>query len=97
MPRTSFFPGCRALTWHSRESKVGCPREAMTCQRLTSAVGLTAQSRSSWSCIVLWRIHGFFDNSLRTPSVIALEEQGRLRIMKPDAYDTLVAQYGNPD
>ena len=38
-----------------------------------------------------------FDNSLRTPSVIALEEQGRLRIMKPDAYDTLVAQYGNPD
>lgn len=29
-----------------------------------------------------------FDNSLRTPSVIALEEQGRLRIMKPDAYDT---------
>jgi predicted ABC-type ATPase len=38
-----------------------------------------------------------FDNSLRTPSVIALEEQGRIRIMKPDAYDTLVAQYGNPD
>ncbi len=38
-----------------------------------------------------------FDNSLRTPSVIALEEQGELRIMKPDAYDTLVAQYGNPD
>jgi hypothetical protein len=68
----------------------------MTCQRLTSAVGFTAQSRISWSCIVLWRIH-VFDNSLRTPSVIALEEQGRLRIMKPDAYDTLVAQYGNPD
>jgi hypothetical protein len=38
-----------------------------------------------------------FDNSLRTPSVIALEEQGRLRIMRPDAYDTLVAQYGNSD
>jgi hypothetical protein len=38
-----------------------------------------------------------FDNSPRTPSVIALEEQGRLRIMKPDAYDTLVAQYGNSD
>jgi predicted ABC-type ATPase len=38
-----------------------------------------------------------FDNSLGTPSVIALEEQGRRRIMKADAYDTLVAQYGNPD
>jgi predicted ABC-type ATPase len=38
-----------------------------------------------------------FDNSLGRPSVIALEEQGRRRIMKPDAYDTLVAQYGNPD
>jgi hypothetical protein len=39
-----------------------------------------------------------FDNSLTTPSVIALEEQGRLRIVKPDAYNTLVTQYaGNPD
>lgn len=54
-----FFFRCRALIWHCRESKVGCPREVMTCQRLTSAVGLTAQSRISWSCIVLWRIHGF--------------------------------------
>jgi hypothetical protein len=31
----------------------------MTCQRLTSAVGLIAQSRIAWPCIVLWRIHGF--------------------------------------
>jgi predicted ABC-type ATPase len=38
-----------------------------------------------------------FDNSPRTPSLIALEEQGRLRIMKLDAYNTLVAQYGKPD
>ena len=27
-------------------------------------------------------------------TTFALEEQDRLRIMKPDAYDTLVAQYG---
>ena len=28
-------------------------------RRLTSAVGLIAQSRIFWSCIVLWQIHGF--------------------------------------
>lgn len=66
-------------------------------QRLTSAVGLIAQSRIFWCCIVLGGFMVSLDNSLRTPSVIALEEQGRLRIMKPDAYNTLVAQYGNPD
>jgi predicted ABC-type ATPase len=38
-----------------------------------------------------------FDNSLRTPAAIALEEGGRLRIMKPDAYKALVAQYGKHD
>jgi predicted ABC-type ATPase len=38
-----------------------------------------------------------FDNSLRTPSAMALEEQGRLRMVKPDAYNTLVTRYGNPD
>jgi predicted ABC-type ATPase len=38
-----------------------------------------------------------FDNSLRMPAAIALEEQGRLRIMKPDTYKALVAQYGKPD
>jgi predicted ABC-type ATPase len=38
-----------------------------------------------------------FDNSLRTPGAIALEEQGRLRIMKPDTYKALVAQYGKLD
>jgi predicted ABC-type ATPase len=38
-----------------------------------------------------------FDNSLRTPSGIALEEQGRLHMVKPDAYNTLVTQYENPD
>lgn len=38
-----------------------------------------------------------FDNSLRTPAAIALEEQGRLRIVKPDTYKALVAQYGKPD
>jgi predicted ABC-type ATPase len=48
-------------------------------------------------CRVLADSWFLFDNSLRTPSVIALEEQGRLRIVKPDAYDTLVAQYGNSD
>jgi predicted ABC-type ATPase len=57
--------------------------------------------RSIKNFLVLYRALAdswfLFDNSLRTPSVIALEEQGRLRIMKPDAYDTLVAQYGNPD
>jgi predicted ABC-type ATPase len=51
--------------------------------------------------LVLYRAladSGFlFDNSLRAPSVIALEEQGRFRMMKPDAYNTLVAQYGNSD
>ena len=57
--------------------------------------------RSIKNFLVLYRALAdswfLFDNSLRTPSVIALEEQGRLRIMKPDAYDTLVAQYGNSD
>ncbi len=57
--------------------------------------------RSIKNFLVLYRALAdswfLFDNSLRTPSVIALEEQGELRIMKPDAYDTLVAQYGNPD
>jgi predicted ABC-type ATPase len=57
--------------------------------------------RSIKNFLVLYRALAdswfLFDNSLRMPSVIALEEQGRLRIMKPDAYDTLVAQYGNPD
>ena len=38
-----------------------------------------------------------FDNSLGTPAAIALEEQGRLRIMKPDTYKAFVAQYGKPD
>jgi predicted ABC-type ATPase len=38
-----------------------------------------------------------FDNSLGTPAPIALEEGGRLRIMKPDAYKALVAQYGKHD
>ena len=38
-----------------------------------------------------------FDNSLRTPAAIALEEHGRLRIIKPDTYKALVAQYGKPD
>jgi len=38
-----------------------------------------------------------FDNSLGTPAAIALEEQGRLRIMKPDAYKALIAQYGKHD
>jgi DNA polymerase III delta prime subunit len=54
-----FFLWLSSVDRHYRESKVGCPREVMTCQRLTSAVGLTAQSRISWSGIVLWRIHGF--------------------------------------
>src|SRR5205823_13057768 len=57
--------------------------------------------RSIKNFLVLYRALAdswfLFDNSPRTPSVIALKEQGRLRIMKPDAYDTLVAQYGNPD
>ena len=69
----------------------------MTCQGLASAVGLAAQSRISCLYRAL-RIHGFsLTTHLRTPSAIALEEQGRLRIMKPDAYDTLVVQYGSPD
>ena len=38
-----------------------------------------------------------FDNSLRTPAAIALEEQGRLRIIKADTYKAVVAQYGKPD
>jgi predicted ABC-type ATPase len=38
-----------------------------------------------------------FDNSLGTPAPIALEEGGRLRIMKPDTYKALVAQYGKHD
>jgi predicted ABC-type ATPase len=57
--------------------------------------------RSIRNFLVLYRALAdswfLFDNSLRTPSVIALEEQGRLHIMKSDAYDTLVAQYGKPD
>ncbi len=57
--------------------------------------------RSIKNFLVLYRALAdswfLFDNSLRTPSVIALEEQGGLRMMKPHAYDTLVAQYGNPD
>ncbi len=57
--------------------------------------------RSIKNFLVLYRTLAdswfLFDNSLRTPSVIALEEQGRLRIVKPDAYNTLVTQYGNPD
>jgi len=38
-----------------------------------------------------------FDNSLGTPAAIALEDRGRLHIMKPDAYKALVAQYGKHD
>jgi len=38
-----------------------------------------------------------FDNSLGTPGPIALEEGGRLRIMEPDAYKALIAQYGKHD
>jgi predicted ABC-type ATPase len=57
--------------------------------------------RSIKNFLVLYRTLAdswfLFDNSLRTPTVIALEEQGRLRIVKPDAYNTLVTQYGNPD
>jgi len=57
--------------------------------------------RSIKNFLVLYRALAdswfLFDNPLRTPSVIALEEQGRLRIMKSDTYDTLVAQYGNSD
>jgi predicted ABC-type ATPase len=45
--------------------------------------------RSIKNFLVLYRTLAdswfLFDNSLRTPSVIALEEQGRLRIVKPDA------------
>jgi predicted ABC-type ATPase len=57
--------------------------------------------RSIKNFLVLYRILAdswvLFDNSLRTPSVIALEQQGKLRMVKPEAYDTLVAQYGNRD
>jgi predicted ABC-type ATPase len=35
-----------------------------------------------------------FDNSLGTPAAIALGEQGRLRIIKPDTYKAFVAHYG---
>jgi len=70
----------------------------MTCQRLNVRRRF---DRSINNFLVLYRVLAdswfLFDNSLRTPSVIALEEQRRLRIMKADAYDTLVAQYGNPD
>lgn len=38
-----------------------------------------------------------FDNSLRTPAAIALEEQGRVRIMKPDTYKALLTHYGKSD
>jgi predicted ABC-type ATPase len=57
--------------------------------------------RSIKNFLVLYRALAdswfLFDSSPRAPSVIALEEQGRLRIMKPVAYNTVVAQYGNPD
>jgi predicted ABC-type ATPase len=57
--------------------------------------------RSIKNFLVLYRALAdswlLFDNSLRTPSVIALEEQGKLRIMKPEAYNALVAKYGNPE
>jgi len=38
-----------------------------------------------------------FDNSRRTPSVIALRDPSGLRIMKPDAYNTLATKYGEHD
>jgi predicted ABC-type ATPase len=37
-----------------------------------------------------------FDNSATRPSVIAFEEKGQLRIMKPGIYSALLGQYGKP-
>ena len=54
--------------------------------------------RSIKNFLVLYRTLAdswlLFDNSLRTPSVIALEDQGRLRIVKPDAYNTWLRNMG---
>ncbi|PYX94879.1 MAG: Zeta toxin family protein [Acidobacteria bacterium] len=35
-----------------------------------------------------------FDSSATPPSIIALEEAGKLRIMKSEAYEALIKQYG---
>jgi hypothetical protein len=45
------------------------------------------------SCPDTCVVHGKMGHSLAIP----VEEQGRLRIMKPDAYKSLVAQYGKHD
>lgn len=37
-----------------------------------------------------------FDNSDATPSVVAFEKRGSLRIMNRDLYDLLIARYGKP-
>ena len=36
----------------------------------------------------------FFDNSGATPTIVALEKQGSLRIIHTELYDMLVARYG---
>ncbi len=36
----------------------------------------------------------FFDNSAATPSVVAFQKQGNLRIINPELYETLVTHYG---
>ncbi len=36
----------------------------------------------------------WFDNSRATPSVIAFEKEGKLRIIEPDLYNTLIGSHG---
>jgi predicted ABC-type ATPase len=46
-----------------------------------------------WQLANSWTL---FDNAGATPTVIAFEKEGALRIMNREVYETLIARYGKP-